>query len=163
MVLRFTRYLIGGIVLVIVTIGVLAGFEYYFPPTYEATAKLANLPSKIIVQIVPMHPYLAEYKRMLVLRKAGSPDQQVEMFPDTGGYSRTQLYKLPDGKFLVSSFFDAFVIDLSKHSIVAYTGTAAYAGTYLGAFDNTRQGNSEEWKFIDASHSPEQELVAQGG
>lgn len=163
MTLRFHKHLIGGLVLMIAGAGALAGFAYYFPPTYEATAKLPYSPVEIIVLIAPTHPYLAEYQRTLLLRSAGSPDQRVNMFPDTGGYARTQLYRLPDGKFLVSSFFDAFVIDLSKRSIAAYTESTAHVGVYLGAFDDTGPDYAKEWKFIDASQSPEQDLVAQGG
>lgn len=163
MALRFLKYLIGGIVLVIAVTGTLAGVSYYFPPTYQATTRLADSASEISIQLVPTHPYLAEYQRTLVLHKAGSPDQRVEMFADTGGYSRTQLYRLPDGKFLVSGFFDAFVIDLSRHSIAPYTETAVHMGAYLGAFDKMGPDSSKEWTFNDTSQSPEQKLVAQGG
>lgn len=160
MVRRFFRYLFISIVVVFGVIGALTAYSYYFPPRYEASAKLADSASEIIVQIEPMHPYLAEYRRSLVLRKKGAPDERIEMFPDTGGYLRTQLYRLPDGTFLVSGFFDAFKIDPVKHSIVLYNETVTHVGTYLGAFDDSAK---HEWRFIDASQSPEQELVAQGG
>jgi hypothetical protein len=160
MVLRFFRNIFVGIVVVVGVTGALAAYSYYFPPQYEASAKVAGSASEIIVQLEPMHPYLAEYRRALVLHKKGVPDQRIEMFPDTGGYLRTQLYRLPDGTLLVSGFFDAFRLDLVKHSIVPYNETVTHAGEYLGAFDDTAK---HEWRFTDASQSPEQQLIAQGG
>jgi hypothetical protein len=160
MVRRFFKYLVIGIVVVVGVLGSLAAYGYFFPPQYEASLKLADSASELIVQIEPMHPYLAEYRRSLVLQKKGVPDQRIEMFPDTGGYLRTQLYRLPDGTLLVSGFFDAFRLDPVKHSIVPYNETVTHAGVYLGAFDDTAK---HEWRFIDASQSPEQELIAKGG
>ena len=160
MLLRLLKYLFiaaGAIVSLIVA---LVAVQYFFPPTYEATADLPGTTSHIIVQLEPMHPYLAEYRRALVLRKAGAPDQRLEMFPDTGGYSRTQLYRLPDGRFVVRGFFDTVSIDPAKHGLFAESETARDMGTYLGAFDDTGNG---QWRFIDAARSPEQPLKAEGG
>jgi hypothetical protein len=160
MVLRFVKHLVIGILAVVGVLGSLEAYSYFFPPRYEGSLKLADSSSELIVQIEPMHPYLAEYRRSLVLRKKGFPDQRIEMFPDTGGYLRTQLYRLPDGTLLVSGFFDAFRLDPVKHSIVPYNETVTPAGVYLGAFDDTAM---HEWRYIDASESPEQKLIAQGG
>lgn len=85
------------------------------------------------------------------------------MFPDTGGYVRTQLYRMKDGTFLVSGFFDAFIVDPSRHRIVAYPELPEHPGVYLRAFDDRGPDDSREWTFSDASQSPEQALVAQGG
>lgn len=163
MALRSIKYVSAGIVLMTAVLGGLVAFGYCFPSQYQAIAKPAGWASEIIVQITPSHPYLAEYQRALVLRKSGIPDRRINLFPDTGGYTRTQLYRLANGTFLVSGFFDAFIIDVGKHSIVACTGALAHGSVYLGAFDNVRDGNSKEWKFIDARQSPEQELVAHAG
>ena len=150
---RFVAILVAG------AIAGLTACEYYFPRPCEASAKLGDSGPEITVEIVPMHPYLAEYRRSLVLHRKGLPDQRIEMFPDTGGYSRTQLYRCPDGTLLVAGFFDAFNIDPVKHNIVRHNENAAHAGVYLGAFDRTK---THDWRFIDASRSPERELVAQG-
>jgi hypothetical protein len=137
----------------------LAVSSYYFPPRYEAVAKLPNSPSKIVLQLEPMHPWLAEYKRFAVIRRLGEPDERIEMFPDTGGYSRTQLYSLPDGIFLLNGFFDSVKIYPAKRKLISGP-EGEISGTYLGAFDRTHDGN---WQFIEAVKSPEQSLVAGGG
>lgn len=107
-----------------------------------------------------MHLYLSEYRRSLVLSKADVPDQRLEMFADTGGYSRTQLYRLPDGRFLVRGFFDAVIIDPEKHALTTETQNIRRQSTYLGAFDHTDSG---QWQFTAADQSPERQLVAGGG
>jgi hypothetical protein len=134
--------------------------HYYFPPTYEATTTLPNTDSEVIMQLEPMHPYLAEYRRSLVFRTNGKRDQHVEMFPDTGGYSRSQLYRLSNGLFLIQGSFDSVRIDVNKRSLVVEPDTHSAIGIYLGAFDDNGDGN---WRFFSASQSPEQSLIAGGG
>jgi hypothetical protein len=160
MVLRLFKYFVFTIVAVVGIIASLAAITYYFPPTYEAATSLPSSNSELVVQLEPIHPYLAEYRRSLVLRTNGNPDQRVEMFPDTGGYSRTQLYRLSDGLFLVRGFFDSVKIDVTMHNLISEPETHGVVGTYLGAFDDNGDG---DWRFIGANQSPEQPLIAGGG
>lgn len=158
--LRVLKYFSFTVCALVGLLLVLAASSYYFPPTYEAVAELPNSSSKIVLQLEPMHPWLAEYKRFAIIRRIGEPDQRIEMFPDTGGYSRTQLYILPDGIFLMNGFFDSVRIDLAKHELISGPESGVIPGTYLGAFDQTHDGN---WQFIEAAKSPEQAFVAGGG
>ncbi|MEO6292515.1 MAG: hypothetical protein ABIO88_07820 [Burkholderiaceae bacterium] len=112
------------------------------------------------MELTPSHLFLAEYKRTLVLRKKGLPDQRVVMVPDTGGYSRAQLYRLSDGRFFVRGYFDAIKIDPTKHRLTMESETQPVTGTYLGAFDDTAE---RKWQFISANKSPEKSLVAKIG
>ena len=155
--IKFTAIVFGAIVGLFV---VLVAFNYYFPPTYEAVTRLPGTSSEIVVQLEPMHPYLAEYRRSLVLRKVGASDQRAVMFPDTGGYSRTQLYRLADGRFLVRGYFDAVIIDPEKHTLVVAPTGMRGQGTYIGAFDDT---TDRRWQFIEEVRSPELPLEARGG
>lgn len=133
---------------------------YYFPPTYEAATVLPGTSVQIIMQIEPMHPYLAEYRRTLVLRQTGKADKRIEMSPDAGGYLRTQVYRLPNGNFLVRGYFDAVGIDIVQQTLVAMDNGPSLSGVHVGAFDHTK---SHEFRYVDASQSPEQSLAAQGG
>src|SRR5882762_3312151 len=141
-VLKYLLIGVGGIFAVLVG---LFAFAYFFPPTYEAATELPGTNSKVIVRLRPMHLYLAEYRRALVLRKSGVPDQQFDMFPDTGGYSRTQLYQLDDGRFVMRGFFDSVVIDANAHTISTPSAALPENNRYLGAFDDTGDGR---WRFI---------------
>jgi hypothetical protein len=146
-----------------IIIALIAGFIAWgimFPPTYEAAVDLPGTASRIGVQLQPMHPYLAEYRRWLVLHKAGMPDQRVELFADSGGYFRTQLYKLPDGRFRVDGFFDSVIADPVQHQI-SDAGRVREKGTYLGAFQNVKQGQWTEWRFLSSAESPEETLDAE--
>lgn len=155
--LKYTLLAVGLIVALI------AGFIAYgilFPPTYEAAVDLPGTASRISVQLQPMHPYLAEYHRYLVLHKEGTPDQRVELFADSGGYSRTQLYKLPDGRFRVDGFFDSVIVDPLQHQI-SESGRVRENGIYLGAFQNVKEGQWTEWRFLSPAQSPEETLDAE--
>jgi hypothetical protein len=155
--LKYTLLIIGAI------IALIAGFIAYgvmFPPTYEAAVDLPGTASHISVQLQPMHPYLAEYRRYLVLHKVGVPDQRVELFADSGGYSRTQIYKLPDGRFRVDGFFDSMIVDPVQHQI-SNAGRVREKGTYLGAFQNVKQGQWTEWRFLSSAESPQETLDAE--
>jgi hypothetical protein len=102
-----------------------------------------------------MHPYLAEYRRAVVLRKPGESDVRKDMFPDTGGYSRTQLYRLSDGRFVIRGFFDAFLIDPQEHSISAADAKLVETAKYLGAFDGLHDG---AWRFIPGPEDRKERL-----
>ena len=155
--LKYTLLIVGAIVALIA--GLIA-YGVMFPPTYEAAVDLPGTTSRISVQLQPMHPYLAEYRRYLVLQKGGMPDKRVELFADTGGYSRTQLYKLPDGRFRVDGFFDSVIVDPVQHQI-SDAGRVREKGTYLGAFHNVKQRQWTEWRFLSSAESPEETLDAE--
>ncbi|MPZ75130.1 MAG: hypothetical protein GEU77_01245 [Deltaproteobacteria bacterium] len=152
---RVIKYLVIGLGTIFTLIVGLVAFSYFFPPTYEADARLPGSNSSIAVQLQPMHPYLAEYRRAVVLRKPGASDLRKDMFPDTGGYSRTQLYRLSNGRFVIQGFFDAFVIDPQAHSISAADAKLVETAKYLGAFDDSRDGH---WRFIPESEDQMQRL-----
>jgi hypothetical protein len=148
MVRRPLRYLtigVGGLFLAFVA---LVAVSYLFPPTYEASTALQGTTSTVVVQLQPMHPYLAEYKRALVLRKPGVSDVRQKMFPDTGGYSRTWLYRLKDGRFLIEGAFDSFVVDAVGHTISDAPKVATTDAALLGVFADTGDG---QWRFIAGS------------
>ena len=132
--------------------------SYYFPPTYEASTALPESNSVVAVQLEPMHPWLAEYRRTLVLRTSGAPEQKVNMFADSGGYSRTQIYRVADKVFLVRGYFDAYLIDLATQTIAPVQGPNHSSPRYLGAFVDY----GHKWEFLDAQRSPEQPLKAGG-
>jgi len=70
----------------------------------------------------------------LVLRTSGAPEQKMSMFADSGGYSRTQIYRVTDKVFLVRGYFDAYLIDLATQAITPVQGNSHSSPSYLGAF-----------------------------
>ncbi len=158
--INFAAIGFGAVVVFIVAVVALVAFDFLFPPAIEASTNLPGTPFKLVARLEPSHLFLSEYRRSLVLRKDGVSDQRIEMEMDTGGYSRTHLYRLPDGRFVILGFFDSAYVDPATQTL----GTGA-CGTrdqlkYLGAFDFTAD---REWKFIPADQSPEKSLDAVGG
>jgi hypothetical protein len=149
-ILRFGLIGVGSLIVLFVGLVV---FSLVFPPTYEAVASLPGTTSTVIVELEPSHPYLAEYRRALVLRSPSAKDLRVDMFPDTGGYSRTQLYALPGERFLVRGFFDIFEVDPLNRKITPLQDGDT-TGVYLGAFVSDDAG----WRFASPEQAPEQEL-----
>ena len=147
-------------VTVLSAVALLIVWSIVFPPTYEAETELPGTPLRLVVQIKPMHSYLAEYHRYAELREHGERVGSVELFGDSGGYSRTQLYALPDGDFLVLGYFDAVRVVTSPPAIVEAAPSRPQHAKYLGAFERDLTG---QWRFAGASTLPEKELVARGG
>ena len=108
-----------------------------------------------------MHLFLAEYERVLVLERDGREVARHPMFPDTGGYSRTNAYDLGRSRTLLLSAFDAYVLDYDRGEIQTVERNGAKAdGTYVGAFDTDDGGH---WRFIAASERPEASVEPKGG
>ena len=160
MTLRFLKYLFIAVFAVVAAILLWAIVSFWFSSSLDAEVVLPDSDTQIVLELTPSHPFLAEYKRTLVLRKNGFPDQRVGMVADTGGYSRTQLYRLPDGHFFVRSFFEVIKIDPMKHRLIVLPEKQVVDGTYLGAFDDTSE---RKWQFISADKSPKQTLIAELG
>ena len=148
MLRRILKYVAVGVGALFAILVGLVAFSYFFPPTYEASIPLEGTTSTVAVQLQPMHLYLAEYHRVLVLRRPGAPEMRQKMFPDTGGYSRTRLYRLKEGQFFIEGAFDSFVIDTAGHSIAEAPRSVAGNATFLGVFDDTGDGI---WRFIAES------------
>ena len=130
------------------------------PPTYEIEYSLPTDSTRLVARFTPMHPYLAEYERSLVVVRSDGTRTEVKLFPDTGGYRRAQLYQAEDGSMYFKGYFDVARIDSSTRE-VSVVSSAIPAGTrYLGAFDYVRDIG---WKFLPPAESPEQTLEAIGG
>jgi hypothetical protein len=107
------------------------------------------------------HLFLAEYDRVLVLERDGREVARRAMFPDSGGYGRTNAYDLGQSKTLLLSAFDAYVLDYDRAEIRALDRNGAAArGTYIGAFDSDTDGH---WRFIGAAEKPEASVEPKGG
>jgi hypothetical protein len=153
--IRLLKYLAIGLGALFAIVVALVATNRFFPPTYEASAQLPGSPSVVAVQLQPTHLYLAEYRRALVLRNPGAPDLRQDMFPDTGGYSRTQLYQLSDGRFLVEGTFDSFIVDVAAHRISIAPKEASSNAKYLGVFDDTGDGR---WRYLAEAESPRKRM-----
>lgn len=107
------------------------------------------------LELVPTHPVLAEYERVAVLSRHGHVTRQ-SMFPDTGGYSTTHLYRCGAEQLMLSGYHDSWVVAPSTG--VFHEGRCADPA-YLGVFDGD---GTEDWRFYSAHQRPERLLKASG-
>lgn len=161
MLRRKLVYLVGLPGSLLILLGVIwFGVEVVDAGAVEATAGFPGSEAKLVIRLEPNHPYLAEYRRLFILRKDDVEISRLEMSPDTGGFARTQLYRFPDGRIIIQGFLDGAALDLTglnfRHTFEVDTSGAVY----LGAFDKDRAG---KWKFMSPNESTEQQLVAGGG
>jgi hypothetical protein len=158
---RFLKWLFVGSAVLLGALAILVIAAFVFPPEYKAVTQLPGTDAHLTMTLKPSHPFLAEYERTLTLSHGNKDDVRQVLLSDTGGYSRSQLYALPNGDFLLTSYFDQRAIISTKNkSISILKETLSSDAKYLGAFTDD---SSRTWRFMKAVESPEQSLVATGG
>jgi hypothetical protein len=90
------------------------------------------------------HGPFAEYERTVIVELEGRTATQLSMFPDTGGYSRANLYQLEDERLLLLRDAEAsYTIDLGAR-VITRDEARRQTGTFLGDSTsmNRRVGDS---------------------
>ena len=114
---------------------------------------------RIVNRIEPKHRFLAEYERAILIVSSDGRKVEARLFPDTGGYRRTQLYRAADGTYYAKGFFDVAHLDPGSMSIAPSEAVPA-GSSYVGAFDIVEH---EGWRFRPSNESREQSLLAKRG
>jgi hypothetical protein len=83
----------------------------------------------------------------------------VALIADSGGNSRTNLYRLDDTRLLLRDADASYVIDLAAHTI-ARDESRRKIDTFMGSFD---VDSSTEWRFVPATERPELPTEFGGG
>jgi hypothetical protein len=108
------------------------------------------------VRLVHGHAFLAEYKRELLLLRGSEAVAREELFFDSGGYSRVNLYRLSPSQYRLTTIGNHFYdVDLTAEQILAVPGADApvsAAGSFVGAFDWSPRRN---WRFVPAAEREE--------
>ena len=125
----------------------------------RATFRVPESSTAVTVERTPMHAYLAEYHRSVITEIQGRPASRAEMFPDTGGYSRANLYRLDAQRVLLRDADSSYTIDVTTGT-VSKDAERRIAGTFLGSFD---VDGSKRWLFIPARDRPELPTEFLGG
>ena len=125
----------------------------------RATFFVLHSNTSVTVERLSRNLYLAEYERTIIIEKGGRPIKQLKMFPDTGGYSRANLYRLDGQTLLLRDAADSYTIDLVNQAVFK-DESRREAGTFLGSFD--RDG-SKTWRFLPVGERPEMPTEFSGG
>ena len=102
---------------------------------------------------------LAEYEHRARLEHNGQVASRLDLTFDTGGYGRTNLYRLADGQFLLLDAGASVLIYVPLPSLQPEM-TRQRRGVFVGAFDTDSTGT---WRFIPASERPERPVEYGGG
>jgi hypothetical protein len=125
----------------------------------RAVLKLPASARSVAIERQPMHAHLAEYHRTLILERDGRPVARAGMFDDTGGYSRSNLYRISDTILLVRDAEASYTIDVAKETIVK-DEERRFGGNFIGSFDVDA---SDRWRFISPDERKELPAEFRGG
>ena len=142
---------------VLVAGGALLLFDH--PTTFRSKSSL-SLPDaevKLWVELRPTHPYLSEYDRVLVATR-GESENQVPLFPDTGGYGRLNIYAVGSQRILVRGPHEEFLVHTDTLKIEKIQQPEHNIYKYLAAFAKAEDGT---WRFIPASEADEVNVTPQ--
>jgi len=84
---------------------------------------------------------------------------QADLYFDSGGYSRVNLYRISDSAFLIRDCFESFVVDTARQTIER-DDTRRKEGAFVGSFDVDSSG---AWRFISARERAELPTELKGG
>jgi hypothetical protein len=76
-----------------------------------ATVEVPSAGTRVTMIRVASHPFLARYNLTLRIDGPNGCKASMDLFPDTGGVSRRNLYDTPSGVLYVIGQYDARVID----------------------------------------------------
>jgi len=113
----------------------------------------------IAVELVSTHAFLAEYDRFAVLLENGREVRRAKLFPDSGGYASSNLYRCGANKYLLKGYFDAWILDFDTKTLTegkCETSKLEYIGIFEG-------GGSKPWKYYSSEQRRETILEAKGG
>ena len=103
----------------------------------------------ITVTRVATHPFLSRFNLTLTVSTAGGCSATSELFPDTGGVSRRNVYLATSDRLYVVGQFDVRRFDPQKCLIELIEFRSVEDGlSFLGSFDVERTG---QWVFHTSS------------
>lgn len=103
---------------------------------------------------VATHPFLARFNLSVTVNSSNGCSASSDLFPDTGGVSRRNIYVGATGLLYVIGQFDARVFDAASCSMTLREFRfLEQEKQYLGVFDVTEEGH---WTFFPAEIRPEQ-------
>jgi len=103
----------------------------------------------VTVTRIATHPFLARFNLKLTVSAANNCSATSELFPDTGGVSRRNLYLADSGRLYVVGQFDARRFDRRKCLLELIEFRSLESNMiFVGSFDVDGAG---QWTFFPAS------------
>lgn len=119
----------------------------------SAVAQVAPPGVAVSVTRVATHPFLARFNLKLTVRTPGGCSATSELFPDTGGVSRRNLYRGTRDQLYLIGQFDARRVDARRCDIELMEFRSLETGLiFVGSFDLDASGR---WAFLPVEVRPE--------
>lgn len=124
----------------------------------------SDVPMTALTEVVPpgyavaltrvaTHPFLARFDLKLEVRTNSGCSATSELFPDTGGVSRRNVYLDSSNRLYVIGQFDVRRFDQTRCRVELIEFRLMESGlTYIGSFD---QDPNREWAFFSATSRSE--------
>ncbi len=125
--------------------------KQYKPAAFRVISPQASILT-VAIEREPTHLFLAEYERYLILSIDGIEKQRIEMFDDTGGYSRTDVFQTSATQYVLRGFDDRYQLDLVRQSVSPAQTFDKKNAKFVGSFD---VDDDRVWRFILATERPE--------
>ena len=125
----------------------------------RATFPVPGSSTTVTVARMPTHAFRAEYRRNLLVEGQGGPASRLELSADTGGYSRSNLYRIDDQRVLLRDADASYAIALAT-GITSKDEKRRAAAIFLGSFDVDATGT---WRFILVRERAELPTEFRGG
>ena len=119
----------------------------------SAVAEITPPGLHVTVTRAATHPFLARFNLTLTVTAPGCSATS-ELFPDTGGVSRRNVYRSPADRLYVVGQFDVRRFDLQSCRIELMEFRSLQPGlSFVGSFDVDGSGR---WRFIPPDERTEQ-------
>ena len=125
----------------------------------RATYRLADRRTIVVVERRAIHEVLAEFERWAYLDVEGRTMARIDLFTDTGGYSRVNLYRLSDARLLMRDAEGSYMVDAAAGTITK-DAIRRRTGTFVGCFD---VDESKVWRFLPPTERQELPTEFRGG
>lgn len=118
-----------------------------------ATVEVSSAGTRVTVTRVASHPFLARYNLKLRIDGPNGCRASMDLFPDTGGVSRRNLYEIRGGLLYVIGQYDARVID-TRTCVITLSEFRFLEPhrSFLGSFD---EDEGRGWTFLSRERRPE--------
>jgi hypothetical protein len=118
-----------------------------------AVVEVTSAGMRVTVTRIASHPFLARYNLKLRIDGPDGCRASTDLFPDTGGVSRRNLYDTPAGLLYVIGQYDARVID--PRSCVITLSEFRFLEprrSFLGSFD---EDEGRQWRYLSSEQRAE--------
>lgn len=116
----------------------------------KAVYEFPGSSARLVLERSPIHLFLAEYERTLILCNGTEETIRRKAAEDSGGYSRMEVYRISEREYFLKGDldFDRYFLDIRTNSFRdAILENIPRNAKLVGAFD---RDDEKRWRFLPA-------------